>query len=587
MVRFKHFLLLLAVSGLAVIMLSSQISNHNSLQYIHRDTPTNLNQITPSPTTEDPSIRPVSNQSSEEPPESLPSPTITISPEPTQTPMTETERQYWMTLASNAWQYFQPGVGVDANTGLDKASYSDYPHFTDWDLGSYVQAIVEAGRLGIIQNDGAWGFDARVEKILVFLETRQLSTNNEPFDRYNTADGSVFVSIPQYATDAANLFVGLKNIIDFRPDRPDWASRIHNILNVRTNYELQKQAVDSLINSVNIYDYFVTRAFAQFWPERFSAEQNTILSNICNAPTVNYSGVLLPSAKLTCEPLLLSIFGFSNDQNLMSVTRQVYLAHEAYYNNTGHFVAFSEGNPVGLGNAYIWEWVVLPDNRTWVILKSETEPVTLISPMVFFKAAVGLDAIYGTPFTRAMTDAPFGMVPQMYTGQGYREGLGENGQMVPIITDKTNSMILSAARYAIENGDATPTPTPTTTPTVTPTPTTPPTSTPTQAPTSTPTPTPTPTQTPSPTPSPSPTPVPSVTATPTPPTPTPSPTPTQTPSPTPTTTSTPTATVTPTPTQNVTPDPTPIVPEYPIIAIVVLVVVAAAIAVVITQKRKT
>jgi hypothetical protein len=28
------------------------------------------------------------------------------------------DRAYWLSLASNAWKYFQPGVGVDSTTGL-------------------------------------------------------------------------------------------------------------------------------------------------------------------------------------------------------------------------------------------------------------------------------------------------------------------------------------------------------------------------------------------------------------------------------------------------------------------------------------
>ena len=78
----------------------------------------------------------------------------------------------------------------------------------------------------------------------------------------------------------------------------------------RTNYAPEREAVSAVAGSVNIYDYYVACGFADFWPSQFSSEANTILSNIVNAPTVETYGVALPEAKITSEPLLLSIFNF-------------------------------------------------------------------------------------------------------------------------------------------------------------------------------------------------------------------------------------------------------------------------------------
>jgi hypothetical protein len=47
---------------------------------------------------------------------------------------------FWLTLSNNAWNYFQPGVGVDASTGLAQGAMGSRG-FTDWDLGLYIQAI--------------------------------------------------------------------------------------------------------------------------------------------------------------------------------------------------------------------------------------------------------------------------------------------------------------------------------------------------------------------------------------------------------------------------------------------------------------
>ena len=48
--------------------------------------------------------------------------------------------------------------------------------FTDWDLGVYIQAVIDAQKLGLIGNDGAWDFSARIDKVLTFLENRPLNT---------------------------------------------------------------------------------------------------------------------------------------------------------------------------------------------------------------------------------------------------------------------------------------------------------------------------------------------------------------------------------------------------------------------------
>ena len=80
-----------------------------------------------------------------------------------------------------------------------------------------------------------------------------------------------------------------------------------------------------------------------------------------------YGNVSLPKGQISCDPLLCSVFELNNNNSqLMGLMNQVYLAHEAYYNATGQYAAFSEGNgfniPITLD-----EWVVLPNGDTWKI----------------------------------------------------------------------------------------------------------------------------------------------------------------------------------------------------------------------------
>lgn len=353
-------------------------------------------------------------------------------------------KTYWMSLATDAWQYFQVGTSVDPVTGLHVASL-DYPYFTDWDLGVYIQAVIDAEKLGIISSGGVYGADWRFDKILTFLENRPLTSSGQPYASYRT-DGMNRDNTPQVATDTGNLLVSLNNLKIFRPDL---ASRIDYIVYNRTNYKSECSAVDALSGSVNIYDYYVTSGFATFWQSRFSSEANNILNNIINASTVKTYGISLPKAKITSEPLLMSVLNFQQPEiRLLNLSSQVFLAEEARYNATGKYTAFSEGNIVGADDvSYAWEWVVLPDGRTWVITKDETSVIST-TPIAYLKVAVSLEAIYNSTFTQNMVSA---LEPVAYSQKGFKDGVSENGQVEPSIVDKTNGMILAAAKYAINN----------------------------------------------------------------------------------------------------------------------------------------
>ena len=56
----------------------------------------------------------------------------------------------WKKVAEKAWAFFQPSVGVDIITGLPYAGGANFPAFTDWDLGVYIQATIDAQKIGLI-----------------------------------------------------------------------------------------------------------------------------------------------------------------------------------------------------------------------------------------------------------------------------------------------------------------------------------------------------------------------------------------------------------------------------------------------------
>jgi hypothetical protein len=362
------------------------------------------------------------------------------------------DRAYWLNLANNAWRYYQPGVGVDSKTGLHSSAWG-WPYFTDWDLGVYVQAVVDANQLGILSNDGTWGANARFDKILTFLETRQLTSNRMPYSWYKAVDGTVYVDETQNAADAGELLVSLNNLKILKPDLAD---SINSLVYNRTNYAPLQTAVDALKNSKNLYDYYVASGFAGFWPSRFSSVATSILNNILSAPSVLTYGVTVPTAKINCEPLLLSFFNLSPSSKLGSLADTAYLAHEARYNATGKFSAYSEGN-TGINDIpYVYEWMVKEDGSTWTIDYYGTN--VNIVPITYLKSAVGFLAMHNTVFTQKMVST---IVALSTPTSGYWDGMDENGRIDQNTGDKTNSMILGAALYAINNLQTPPSPTPT------------------------------------------------------------------------------------------------------------------------------
>lgn len=358
-------------------------------------------------------------------------------------------KAYWRTVAKKAWDYFQVGKGVDATTGLHMASIG-WPHFTEWDLGVYIQAIIDARKIGILSSDGPWGADARIEKILTFMENREISSNGLPYAWYTSDTGLPYGENPTGAIDVGKFLVALGNLKLFRPDL---AERINQLVYERYNYSSLWDIVEGFAVFPGMYEYYVARGFAVFWPDKFSNVSESILDSIFSAPTVETpEGVELPKSKILSDPLLYSIFEIGPNSRVTELGERIYLAQEARYNATGKYTAFSEGN-TGLNDpSYVFEWVVSDDGRTWVVDETyyDVPNVTDFSPICYFKAAVGFLALYNTPFTQNMVEY---LEPKLLSSNGYMDGIDENGRVVSLFIDKTNGLVISSPRYALEHGD--------------------------------------------------------------------------------------------------------------------------------------
>lgn len=359
----------------------------------------------------------------------------------------------WKQVASYSWNYFQPGVGVDSRTGLP-ASGDSVSFFTDWDIGVYLQAVIDAQKTGLIGTDGPWGSSARIDKVVSFLETRELNTSHYPYWFYNN-DGSVNHDISDRSSELCNtadtgrLFVALNNLKTFNSS---YSTRVDNFVyntnGNRSNYAALVPGLKSeSLTSTSIYAYYIISGFANFWPAQLKDAPTKIINNIMSSPTVKTpENVTLPNSRLTEEPLLCATFEISNNPaQFKTLATQAYLAHEAYYNATNHYRAFSEGNT--FTDAWAYEWIVY-DGKTWQVRDGNSEQLN-INPIIYTKVAFSFLAVYNTTFARNMV---MHIEDKMENpSNGYSNGIDEIGTVLGATGLHTNGLILSAARYAIQN----------------------------------------------------------------------------------------------------------------------------------------
>jgi Protein of unknown function (DUF3131) len=363
----------------------------------------------------------------------------------------------WKTVAANAWQYFQPDNGVDRNTGLPKASLG-FPYFTDWDLGGYIQAIIDANRTGLIGYDGDWGSNARINKVLTFLETRELNaTTGYPYWFYQVSDGKDYHTSSDAATgivdtvDTGRLFVALNNLKTFNSNFTDRVNNfVYNKYGNRSDYISLVPSIMNQGNVASLYGYYWVSGFAAFYPQLASVPNQILTKMLTGGNVTTPEGIQLPSASISCEPLLCATFELNNSPQFLALAKQVYIAHEARYNATGQYVAFSEGNTL---TGFIYEWVVSPNGDTWKIIDNGQTDYSTMNPIIFTKVSLSFLALYNTTFARNMAIYLEQNLPD--STNGYYAGADYNTpgnvNLVLSIDSNSNGMILGAARYAISN----------------------------------------------------------------------------------------------------------------------------------------
>ncbi len=396
---------------------------------------------------------------------------ISSNPQPTPSPSKkapgviasakEMNSTVWMAIAKNAWNYFQPGVGVDHLTGLPYANGIDFKAFTDWDLGSYIQAVINAQKIGLIGTDGVWGSQVRLEKVLNFLENRELNSStpyNYPYWFYDATDRTNYKVLSDTATslvdgaDTGRLLLALYNLKNYNSSL--FATRVDNLVynnnHNRTDYTSILPSMSQTSNS--IYAYYIQSGFACFWPDQIRPVTRSILANILNSTTVTdpQTGFSLPNAPLCNEPLLSSVFEINNGdgQKLMALTHEVYLAHEAYTDKTQNFLAPSEGQTPN--NGWLYGWVVGPNGKFWQTSNSGQNifyDFATVSPILYTKVAFSFLALENTTFAKNLSVWIENAIPE--PDKGYYDGADWNLGIVWARSTNTGCLVLDAAYYAL------------------------------------------------------------------------------------------------------------------------------------------
>ena len=342
----------------------------------------------------------------------------------------------WMEMARAAWNYFQPGIGV-SNRGLNYATIS-WHYFTDWDLGCYISAIIDAEILGLVPRDGPWGADDRIRRVLNFLATRPLHPSGVPYAIYNADTGQPGTSGPSNPSDAGRLLVALYRLKQHRPDLSSYIEAI-----VERNGFLK---FASSVPNNGFYSYYYAHGY-YLWGAKTKqvVEAVNMLATLRKAKTIDAYGVKLPFVEITMEPILHTVFELDPPDEFFYWADLVLQAQINRYKATGKPTAFTEGGHTSPPH-YIYEWIVdIYSGRTFTVWNPSLSTLSLV-PVVYTKAAIGMHAIWGNNYTRMLVD----YVSKTMTPRGFYEGVDETGRMIYQLTDKTNALIVNAARYFVQ-----------------------------------------------------------------------------------------------------------------------------------------
>ena len=158
---------------------------------------------------------------------------------------------------------------MDPNTGLEYGTL-DWHYVTDWDIGNYLVAILDAQALGLIRKRGRGELTDRLNKVLNYLQNRQLRADNGlPYWAYDSTTGLPATNQPRLVTDVADTGRLLVALYVVETRRPDLAPSVTAILSrvTPTGATLHDVYNTNFIQGKtynDLYGYYFTLGFKQF-----------------------------------------------------------------------------------------------------------------------------------------------------------------------------------------------------------------------------------------------------------------------------------------------------------------------------------
>ena len=398
----------------------------------------------------------------------------------TQSPFASSD---WMDLGKTAWTYFLPGIGVNPTSGLHMSNL-DFPCFTDWDLAGYIISIIFATQLGLIQKLGIWGFNYRIQAVLVFLLKRpvmQTPYPNIPYQFYSSMNSTGYQPCrlvtpsdrPTSISDQGRLLAAL-HLVETYAGNPTFSNDVANII-ARSSIMYDNFA-RFCCNGADYYEYLMGEGFRAFGYDvgAFSAINNY------TGPFYSLNGQSLPEINTQAEPLNLEILTGKPSLRFLDFANRVYLVQQAQWNSTRAVIARSEGTYAPTP-AYAYEWILDDYSGTWQPweLRSADEGILTGSQypiLAYTKTAFSYLAIYGpNAYTEALVNAvsKLGVTGSTSTcpngggsqtcQAGFGEAVFQNGQSAinqwnvcspgpcaisGFYSDKTQEQVLGAAVYS-------------------------------------------------------------------------------------------------------------------------------------------
>ncbi|MGB1235756.1 MAG: DUF3131 domain-containing protein [Planktomarina sp.] len=386
-----------------------------------------------------------------------------------------------MTAARMAWKYFENFTQAD--TGLAN-SVGNYPSTTLWDTASYIAGATAAYELCIIEKPE---FDRRMMQLLTTVKELELFRGEMPNKVYNTQTGAKVdygnkpgeigfsaLDIGRYLVwmrILKNRYPYLANTIDSTLLKWDYSNAVDSEGALWGAY-LDKETGETVYAQEGRlgYEEYAAKGYALWgFQPRLAHRAEPFLTASIFGVQVPYDGrdprVFHSQNYVVTESYLQDglELGFdlphddsspewlSTDGWRAEFADRIYQVQENRWAQTGFMTARSEHNVKGA--PYFTYDTIFSDGYPWNTVTPRGDYVP-DHAAVASKAALGLWALWDTPYTDALYDATI----ELYDPEkGMYEGLYERGQgRVEIFTANNNGIILTSLLHKVQGPILTP-----------------------------------------------------------------------------------------------------------------------------------